>query len=60
MRDGRGCCPKHLRARVRTNTQATPRIKEYEYDAYTSFTYNFGRSLFCHSSLLKKLNRAPS
>lgn len=32
-------------------------LTQYQYDAFTLFTYNVGSSAFCQSSLLKKLNQ---
>lgn len=31
-------------------------LHQYEYDAYTGFTYNIGSAAFCASTLVKKLN----
>lgn len=32
-------------------------LYQYEYDAYTSLSYNIGGRAFCHSTLVKSLNR---
>jgi lysozyme len=31
-------------------------LHQYEYDAYTSLTYNIGQTAFCNSTLVRKLN----